>query len=46
VLQQSLGADDQLLDSAATVALHPFPPADGLMLSAAQAFIILLVTFA
>jgi len=46
VLQQPFDVDDQLRDGAATVALHPFHPADGLMLSAAQAFIILLVTFA
>jgi hypothetical protein len=45
VLQQWLDADDQLPDSAATIALHPFHPADGLMLTTAQAFIILLVTF-
>ena len=44
--QQKLSQNKSLRDSAATIALHPFHPADGLMLTTAQAFIILLVTFA
>ena len=38
--------DERLLDAAAAIALHSLHPADGLMLSTAQAFFVMLLTFA
>jgi hypothetical protein len=43
---QRLEPDDQLLDRAATIALHLFHPADRVMLAAAQAGFVLILTVA